>query len=484
MRKAIVRSHLRFSAAAVRLGAVALGSILALAVTLSALAQQPAPPGAAQLPPATAASAATATETPAASAAVETSNAAEGVAAPADSAVPAAATAATSAATEVSAAPAETTPAATASKAQKDGQPASISEEELKKLLTGKTLYLRGGNLDNTLSFDAHGHLIGHSAQGSYTLAAIQIDKVRLGKHKVELEGLRYGLHFTSQLANEDSSMNFDQVRITPRKKVVKITIEREMAVKPKKKKEPPASKGPAGKAVESKEKELQAATTAPALPAAAAAKRSGTGAGASPAAGAGAEQSANIKSAPAPGPPESNPPEDTAKLLREALDNVFAQGLDDRMVAAMPDFWRLYYQAAAGKADYRPTDPSILRQNTVDRKARLVTSFEPDSNEFAQANGIVGMALYHIVVGPDGKTREIAVGRPIGFGLDENAVATIRKASFQPAVKDGQPVAVLLDLVVQFRIFSQRTAPISQPEPAEGPAEAMLPGPYSVPHP
>ena len=139
---------------------------------------------------------------------------------------------------------------------------------------------------------------------------------------------------------------------------------------------------------------------------------------------------------------------------------------------------------AAAGKADYRPTDPSILRQNTVDRKARLVTSFEPDSNEFAQANGIVGMALYHIVVGPDGKTREIAVGRPIGFGLDENAVATIRKASFQPAVKDGQPVAVLLDLVVQFRIFSQRTAPISQPEPAEGPAEAMLPGPYSVPHP
>jgi TonB family protein len=359
-----------------------------------------------------------------------------------------------------------------------------------------------------------------------------------------------------SQLAYEDSSMNFDQVRITPRKKMVKITIEREIAVNPKKKKEPGAGKGPANKGVESKDHELKVASAAPDLPAApalpavpAAGEESGARAEAAPVseaakenesvlpeasttAGAGAEPSASTESAAAanpaeaspgksstneaptateaaseqsgagqsgvgqpgaeqpavvqsaPGPPVAIPPVDTAKLFREAIDNVFAQGLDDRMVAAMPEFWRLYYQAAAVKADYRPTDPSILRQNTVDVKARLVTSFEPDSNEFAQANGIVGMALYHTVVGPDGKAGEIAVARPIGFGLDENAVEAIRKASFQPAVKDGHPVAVLLDLVVQFRIFSQRTAAVSQLEPVEGPAEAMLPGPYSVPRP
>jgi hypothetical protein len=90
-------------------------------------------------------------------------------------------------------------------------------------------------------------------------------------------------------------------------------------------------------------------------------------------------------------------------------------------------------------------------------------------------------MALYHTVIGTDGKAGEIAVGRPIGFGLDENAVAAIRKASFQPAIKDGKPVPVLLDLVVQFRIFSNRTAAAGQIPPAEKPAEAQLPGPYSV---
>ena len=71
-----------------------------------------------------------------------------------------------------------------------------ITEEELKQMLVGKALYLRGGYLDNNLAFSEHGALIGHSPQGSYTLNGVQIDKVRLTKHKVELEGARYGLHF------------------------------------------------------------------------------------------------------------------------------------------------------------------------------------------------------------------------------------------------------------------------------------------------
>ena len=78
----------------------------------------------------------------------------------------------------------------------------------------------------------------------------------------------------------------------------------------------------------------------------------------------------------------------------------------------------------------------------------------------------MAGMWLYHVVIGADGKPEEIAVARPIGFGLDESAVESIRKASFQPAIKDGKPVPVLLDLVVEFRIYSKRTAVASEPSP------------------
>jgi TonB family protein len=174
--------------------------------------------------------------------------------------------------------------------------------------------------------------------------------------------------------------------------------------------------------------------------------------------------------------------PAHATQVLKDAIDQVFAQGLDERMMANLPDFWKLYYQAVAAKADYRPKDPAVLRQNTVDQKARLLTNFEPDSNEYAQAKGVAGMAQYHAVVGPDGKVGEVVVSRPIGFGLDESAVEAIKKAKFEPAIKDGTPVAVMLNLDVPFRIFSKRTNVHAPPEAADKPAEPILPGPYSVP--
>jgi TonB family protein len=366
-----------------------------------------------------------------------------------------------------------------------------ITEVELKQMLVGKSLYLRGGYLDNSLSFNEYGRLIGHSPQGSYTLSAIEIDKVRLSKHKVTLEGARYGLHFLGQMAFEDTSSAFDRVRITPKKKVLKITIDREMVVKPRKEKGLKTDKESAtGKEEIEKSRKFwhlkrgSTLATEPAQPAP------------PPAAPAPEEMSPadQLKASIAATPEEERPaeptsvtttisPEHATKVLKEALENVFAQGLDERLMASLPDFWKLYYQAVAAKTDYRPKDPAVLRQNTVDQKARLLTSFAPDSNEFAQAAGVAGMAQYHAVVDPDGKVGEVAISRPIGFGLDENAVAAIRKATFQPAIKDGKPVAVMLNLDVPFRIFSKMTNVRSQPEPAEKPAEPVLPGPYSIPH-
>lgn len=311
-------------------------------------------------------------------------------------------------------------------------------------MLVGKALYLRGGYLENTLEFDEHGGLITKSPQGSYTLSGIQIDKVRLTKHKVALEGARYGLHFVGQLAYEDPTSAVDRVRITPKKKKVKITIDREIVVKPKK----------------GKDKEADQPKASP------------------------AETAEAERPAVANGRTTTTSPAHATRELKDALDRIFAQGLDERMMAAMPDFWKLYYQAAAAKVDYRPKDATVLRQNLVDKKARLVSTFEPASNEFAQANAVAGMSLYHTVIGADGKPGEIAIGRPIGFGLDENAVESIRKASFEPAIKDGKPVPVLLDLVVQFRIFSKRTAAVTKAEETEKPAEPAMPGPFGVQRP
>lgn len=358
-------------------------------------------------------------------------------------------------------------------------------------MLVGKTLYLRGGYIDDSLSFNEHGKLASHSPVGSYTLNMVQIDKVRLSKHKVELDGLRYGLHFSNQLAFEDPRTAYDKVRVTPRKKVLRITIDRESVVKPKKDKE--------------KDKKLRMKPAAGPTPAAVT-PSTGTPPPTAPPASAAAGPPAQPEEEPdteqakaeiAAAKPEERPadpdsvttttsPAHATMVLKQALDAVFAPGLDDRMMASMPDFWKLYYKAVAEKADYRPMDPAVMRQSTVDKKARLLSTFEPESNQFAQDNGVAGMALYHTVIGPDGEPGEIAVARPIGFGLDENAVKAIRAAKFEPAEKDGKPVPVLLDLVVQFRIYSKRTNVTETPAPEEAskPPQPALPGPYSVQHP
>jgi outer membrane biosynthesis protein TonB len=414
--------------------------------------------------------------------------------------------------------PAPTTPVAKAEPPQEPG----ITEEELKQMLVGKPLYLRGGYLDNSLSFGEHGTLIGHSPQGSYTLSAIEIDRVRLTKHKVELEGARYGLHFLGALPYEDPTKALDRVKITPKKKVVRITIDRELVVIPKKKKENEKAKDLKAKAAAPAPKPATAATptdsaaaASQSTPPATVPTEQATATPAQPASDQSAQAATQTPAAPTATAPAATAPKEVSaedeakaemaaasaeerpadpssvtttispahatKVLKDALDKMFAPGLDDRMMTAMPDFWKLYYQAVAAKSDYRPADPNVLRQNTVDKKAALVSRFEPESNEWAQASGVAGMALYHTVIGADGKPGEIAVARPIGFGLDENAVAAIRKATFEPAVKDGKPVPVLLDLVVQFRIYSKRTSITSKQEAAEKGTSPQLPGPYTV---
>lgn len=383
-----------------------------------------------------------------------------------------------------------------------DSRAGAITEEELRHMLVGKSLYLRGGYLDNSLEFDEHGQLISRSSQGSYTLSGIEIDKVRLTKHKVELDGARYGLHFLGALPYEDPTKAVDRVKITPKKKFVRITIDREQVITPKKKKDKEkgrdknAKSGPASPAMPAEAAaqpapepadQPEAATGSQSDSATDATEPAGANQAASNAAG---EDSANAGTAPAgDDEPAAAPgsvtttisPAHAATVLKEALDKIFSDGLDERMMAAMPDFWKLYYQAAAAHTDFRPTDPGVMRQAQVDQKAKLLTTFQPESNDFAQDAGVAGMSLYHAVIGADGRPEQIAVARPIGFGLDESAVAAIRNATFQPATKDGKPVPVLLDLVVEFRIYSKRTNVPGNPADRNKPPSAKLPGPYSL---
>jgi hypothetical protein len=58
------------------------------------------------------------------------------------------------------------------------------------------------------------------------------------------------------------------------------------------------------------------------------------------------------------------------------------------------------------------------------------------------------------LVVGVDGKARDICLAHSAGYGLDVSAAAAIQDYRFAPAIKDGKPVAVRVTIQINFRLY------------------------------
>jgi TonB family protein len=78
----------------------------------------------------------------------------------------------------------------------------------------------------------------------------------------------------------------------------------------------------------------------------------------------------------------------------------------------------------------------------------------EPNFSETARSRKVQGVVGLNVVVDPTGKVRNIKIVHPLGLGLDESAVATVGTWRFQPATKDGQPVAVAVYIEVDFHLY------------------------------
>jgi periplasmic protein TonB len=78
----------------------------------------------------------------------------------------------------------------------------------------------------------------------------------------------------------------------------------------------------------------------------------------------------------------------------------------------------------------------------------------DPDYSEEARKAMYQGTVLLWLIVGPDGKPRDVRVQHSLGMGLDEKAIEAVRQWKFEPAMKDGQPVAVEVNIEVNFHLY------------------------------
>lgn len=84
----------------------------------------------------------------------------------------------------------------------------------------------------------------------------------------------------------------------------------------------------------------------------------------------------------------------------------------------------------------------------------RAVFAPDPEYSEEARKAKYQGVCVLYLVVGPDGRTRDIKIARSLGLGLDEKAIEAVKQWKFDPAMKDGKPVSVAINVEVSFRLY------------------------------
>ena len=77
----------------------------------------------------------------------------------------------------------------------------------------------------------------------------------------------------------------------------------------------------------------------------------------------------------------------------------------------------------------------------------------EPEFTEEARQAKYQGTVILGLIIGADGRPRNVHVKRPLGMGLDQKAIEAVRSWKFQPAMKEGHPVTVAFQVEVEFTL-------------------------------
>jgi len=80
------------------------------------------------------------------------------------------------------------------------------------------------------------------------------------------------------------------------------------------------------------------------------------------------------------------------------------------------------------------------------------VTAPPPPYPEFARDAGITGTVTLHVLVGKDGRVKNVKVIKGV-TGLDDAAVMAMKKWVFKPALSNNKPVAVWVEVPMAFKL-------------------------------
>jgi TonB family protein len=154
-----------------------------------------------------------------------------------------------------------------------------------------------------------------------------------------------------------------------------------------------------------------------------------------------------------------------TPEQMQSVVNRIFLAP-PDTMAEIVPQEWKAYFSGNPHAPKDQPlTDkaagaPLVMDGRTIYRVGagvsapRAIHSPDPEYDERARQMKFQGVVVLWAIVEPDGAIGPLEIVRPLGLGLDEAAVKAVRRWKFEPATKDGKPVAVQINVETNFRLY------------------------------
>jgi TonB family protein len=132
-----------------------------------------------------------------------------------------------------------------------------------------------------------------------------------------------------------------------------------------------------------------------------------------------------------------------------------------ESMMSVVPDYWQKYIAGLEGHPELAHL-PDVPKYQMARRGAtqgsvlppRAIGHRDPEYSDEARRIRFQGTEVLWLVVGTDGSSQNIHIERPLGMGLDEEAIKAVRGWKFDPAMKDGEPIAVQINVEISFRLY------------------------------
>jgi TonB family protein len=153
-----------------------------------------------------------------------------------------------------------------------------------------------------------------------------------------------------------------------------------------------------------------------------------------------------------------------TEDSVRAALRSVVA-GSNEEFAALAPAHWQPFLRGETttqnrhSPVDDKPQGGAMgdvdepVRVNPAVAHTRLLREVKPAYPMIARQVRAKGAVMLRMVIGTDGRPKQVWIISPVGVGLDDAAVEAVRKWVYRPWVVDGRPLQVQTDVTVLYEL-------------------------------